>query len=175
MIRYPKKVRSKLEINQLKTTKSDKQRSLDSYFKVARQAEKEETGDIDKNAAAIIPAPNESVTEAAPALAYSENKPSTSSEILVPPIDYGGPVQFNKRSLSDEDRLKLFKTKWIPPSNSYIYPKNNKNRRYNKSWENDYSWLRYSPSQDGAYCSLCIAFQNHPSENPRYNEFVTIP
>ena len=25
------------------------------------------------------------------------------------------------------------------------------------------------------YCSLCIAFQDHPSENPRYNEFVTVP
>jgi hypothetical protein len=44
----------------------------------------------------------------------------------------------------------------------------------NKSWENEYSWLRYSPSQDCAYCSLYIAFQVHPSENPRYNEFVTV-
>ncbi|CAC5422445.1 unnamed protein product [Mytilus coruscus] len=105
----------------------------------------------------------------------SHPRDSTSSEILLSPIDYSDPVQFNKRSLSDEDRLKLLKTKWIPSSNSYIYPKNNQNRRYNKSWENHYSWLRYSPSQDGAYCSLCIAFQDHPSENPRYNEFVTIP
>ncbi|CAG2212940.1 unnamed protein product [Mytilus edulis] len=154
---------------------SNKQRSLDSYFKVARQAGNEETGDIDENSVAINPSPNESVIEAEPALACSENTPSTSSEILLSPIDYSDPVQFNKRSLSDEDRLKLLKTKWIPSSNSYIYPKNNQNRRYNKSWENDYSWLRYSPSQDGAYCSLCIAFQDHPSENPRYNEFVTIP
>lgn len=148
---------------------------MDSYFKVARQAGNEETGDIDENSVAINPSPNESVIEAEPALACSENTPSTSSEILLSPIDYSDPVQFNKRSLSDEDRLKLLKTKWIPSSNSYIYPKNNQNRRYNKSWENDYSWLRYSPSQDGAYCSLCIAFQDHPSENPRYNEFVTIP
>ncbi|CAG2234857.1 unnamed protein product [Mytilus edulis] len=148
--------------------------SANSYLNCSTSGN-EETGDIDEHSLAIHPAPNESVIEAEPALACSENTPSTSSEILLSPIDYSDPVQFNKRSLSDEDRLKLLKTKWIPSSNSYIYPKNNQNRRYNKSWENDYSWLRYSPSQDGAYCSLCIAFQDHPSENPRYNEFVTIP
>ncbi|VDI41133.1 Hypothetical predicted protein [Mytilus galloprovincialis] len=103
--------------------------------RVARQAGNEETGDIDENSVAINPSPNESVIEAEPALACSENTPSTSSEILLSPIDYSDPVQFNKRSLSDEDRLKLLKTKWIPSSNSYIYPKNNQNRRYNKSWE----------------------------------------
>ncbi|CAC5375237.1 unnamed protein product [Mytilus coruscus] len=70
-----------------KRPKSDKQRSLDSYFKVARQAENEETGDVNENSAAINPAPNESVTEAEPALAYSENKPSTSSEILDHPSE----------------------------------------------------------------------------------------
>ncbi|CAC5381162.1 unnamed protein product [Mytilus coruscus] len=90
-----------------KSQKSNKQRSLDSYFKVARQAENEETGDIDENSAAIDPTPNESVTEAEPALACSNNRPSTSSEILLSPIDYSDP--------------------------------------------------------------------DHPSENPRYNEFVTIP
>jgi hypothetical protein len=116
------------------------------------------------------------VTGVETALACSENEPATSSEILVSPIDNSDPIQFNKRPiLSDEDRLKLLKTKWVPPSNSYIFPKNNKNRRYNKSWENEYSWLRYSPSQDCSYCSLYIAFQVHPSENPRYNEFVTVP
>ncbi|VDI15040.1 Hypothetical predicted protein [Mytilus galloprovincialis] len=97
---------------------SNKQRSLDSYFKVARQAGNEETGDIDENSVAINPSPNESVIEAEPVLACSvcKNTPLTSSEILLSPIDYSDPVQFNKRSLSDEDLLKLLKTKWIPSS-----------------------------------------------------------
>ena len=116
-----------------------------------------------------------SVTGVETALACSENEPTTSSEISVSPIDDSDPIQFNKRSLSDEDRLKLLKTKWIPPSNSYIFPKNDHNRRYSKSWENEYSWLRYSPSQDGTHCSLCRAFQDHSSENPRHIEFVTVP
>jgi hypothetical protein len=30
-------------------------------------------------------------------------------------------------------------------------------------------------TQDGAHCSLCITFRDHPGENPRYNEFVTVP
>jgi hypothetical protein len=62
------------------------------------------------------------------ALACSENEPTTSSEISVSPIDNSDPIQFNKRSLSDEDRMKLLQTKWIPPSNSYIFPKNDQNR-----------------------------------------------
>jgi hypothetical protein len=115
------------------------------------------------------------VTGVETALVCSENEPTTSSEISASPIDNSDPIQFNKRSLSDEDRMKLLKTKWIPPSNSYIFPKNNQYRHYNKSWENEYSWLCCSPSQDGAYCSLCIAFQDHPSENPRYNKCVTVP
>jgi hypothetical protein len=61
-----------------------------------------------------------SVTGVETALACSENEPTTSSEISVSPIDNSDPIQFNKRSLSDEDRLKLLKTKWIPSSNSYI-------------------------------------------------------
>jgi hypothetical protein len=65
-----------------------------------------------------------SVTGVETALACSENEPTTSSEISVSPIDNSDPIQFNKRSLSDEDRLKLLQTKWIPPSNSYIFPKN---------------------------------------------------
>ena len=147
---------------------------MDSYFKVARQAENNETDYTHENTTDINPVPNVSVTGVETALACSKNEPATSSEISVSPIDNSDPIQFNKRPiLSDEDRLKLLKTKWVPPSNSYIFPKNNKNRRYNKSWENEYSWLRYSPSQDCAYCSLYIAFQVHPSENPRYNEFVT--
>ena len=142
---------------------------------MARQAENNETDDTHENTTDIDPVPNVSVTGVETALACSENEPTTSSEISVSPIDNSDPIQFNKRSLSDEDRLKLLKTKWIPSSNSYIFPKNNQNSRYNKSWENEYSWLRYSPSQDGAHCSLCITFRDHPGENPRYNEFVTVP
>ena len=158
-----------------KRPKSDKQRSLDSYFKVVRQAENNETNDTHENTTDIDPVPHVSVTGVETALACSENEPTTSSKISVSPIDNSDPIQFSKRSLSDDDRLKLLKTKWIPPSNSYTFPKNNQNRRYNKSWENEYSWLHYTPSQDGAYCSVCIAFQDHPSENPRYNEFGTVP
>jgi hypothetical protein len=53
------------------------------------------------------------VTGVETALVCSENEPTTSSEISASPIDNSDPIQFNKRSLSDEDRMKLLKTKWI--------------------------------------------------------------
>jgi hypothetical protein len=97
---------------------------LDSYFKVARQAENNETEDTHENTTDINPVPNLSVTGVETALTCNENERTTSSEISVSPIDDSDPIQFNKRSLSDEDRLKILKTKWIPPSDSYIFPKN---------------------------------------------------
>lgn len=90
-------------------------------------------------------------------------------------IDEIDPTNFNKRSLSDDDRIKLIKIKWNPPNSSYKFPKNHQGRRYNKSWESDYPWLRYSPALDGAFCSVCIAFQDNPGETQRYAEFVTEP
>ena len=86
---------------------------------MARQAEINETDDTHENTTDINPIPNVSVTGVETALACSENEPTTSSEISVSPIDNSNPFQFNKRYLSDEDRLKLLKTKWILPSNSY--------------------------------------------------------
>ncbi|CAG2185181.1 unnamed protein product [Mytilus edulis] len=101
---------------------SNKQRSLDSYFKVARQAGNEETGDIDENSVAINPSPNESVIEAEPALACSENTPSTSSEILLSPIDYNVIITLGKRNIalrgnwnkeiSEEDGNFMFFVNW---------------------------------------------------------------
>lgn len=45
-------------------------------------------------------------------------------------------------------------------------------RRYNPSWEQTFSWLRYSPKADGAFCAQCVVFG--PKSCPR-NEFINTP
>ena len=47
------------------------------------------------------------------------------------------------------------------PEDDYDYPLSEvgkKQRKFRPDWQRQYSWLAYSPSDDGAYCLQCIAF-----------------
>ena len=45
----------------------------------------------------------------------------------------------------------------IPPARAE-YPNNHQKRRYNPEWEVKFPWLRYSVTEDGAYCAYCFVF-----------------
>lgn len=81
------------------------------------------------------------------------------------------PGVMDRQSLNDYEKKCVLKDKWVPPVN-YSYPKNKMNRRYNPDWEKKYPWIRYSPSQDGIFCSACFCFSYHTQAYP---EFVIKP
>lgn len=63
----------------------------------------------------------------------------------------------SQEALSDSERKRVLETKWAPTKH-FVFPKNSQHRRYSHDWEDKYSWLRYSASCDGAYCSTCFCF-----------------
>lgn len=61
--------------------------------------------------------------------------------------------------LDDSEKYQILSNKWSPISsekNKYSFPITN-GRRYNLNWEEKFNWLRYSPSQDAAFCAHYIA------------------
>jgi len=63
-------------------------------------------------------------------------------------------------------KLQLLKDPWVPPKN-YAFPlsyEGKRNRKFNISWLEQFSWLAYSKVKEGAYCRHCVVFANrHPS------------
>lgn len=51
----------------------------------------------------------------------------------------------------------LLLNKWwtLPPG--FCFPKTG-GRKYNRAWESEYAWLRYSASKDAAFCVYCLLF-----------------
>ena len=42
----------------------------------------------------------------------------------------------------------------------FEFPVNSKKKRFKHHWLNDYKWLAYSESVDGAYCKMCVLFDS---------------
>lgn len=116
-------------------------------------------------------------------VAESQNTEKTPSLTHRPPILHDSvPVEENthgksldigllsRETLSDNERKKILEEKWKPPK-VFKFPKNKQNRRYSEDWEEKFTWLRYSPSQDAAYCAVCFVFSPEQC-NP---EFVNKP
>ena len=81
------------------------------------------------------------------------------------------PVSYLDRPLTDIDRTTLITNSWSPPP-GFKFPVTN-GRRYNSSWENDYSWLRYSKSKDAAFCAYCVLFNTAQPGRPSMEVFRT--
>lgn len=74
--------------------------------------------------------------------------------------------------LTDHDRRGILDNKWKPPT-GYPFPKNSQNRHYSITWEEKYTWLRYSPSVNGVFCAACVCFA--PPQTLKNQEFVSKP
>ncbi|KAJ8308416.1 hypothetical protein KUTeg_013290 [Tegillarca granosa] len=119
-----------------------------------------------------------SVAEVSPSTSYcpsdlphlaKDQSPSAPSNISKA-FQYIDPVEYKPGKLDDRQRRLLLCSK-REIKTTFQYPKNNQGRRFNKEWENQFEWLRYSESTDGAYCAYCIAFHFDPESHDR--EFVS--
>lgn len=76
------------------------------------------------------------------------------------PRDLG---KLHRNKLSDADIKAILKP--VDSKKGIQYPVNPQKRRYNPEWEDRFPWLRYSESEDGAYCSCCFTFANASTSN----------
>ena len=82
-----------------------------------------------------------------------------SAEPLALPNDI---YTFVGTSLTNAQKLAAYE-EHFKPDQKYRYPirmEYGKKRSFNHSWLDAYSWLAYSPSQDGAFCRNCVLFGN---------------
>ena len=59
-------------------------------------------------------------------------------------------------TLNDLQIKNLIRNAFVP-NESYSFPKTN-GRSFQLIWLKQFSWLSYSPSEDGAYCLSCVLF-----------------
>ena len=71
-------------------------------------------------------------------------------------VNYVGSAQ----SLNSAERLSALQDHF-KPDKRYSFPTRTeyrKQRSFTYCWLEQYDWLVYSPSQDGAYCKICVLF-----------------
>ncbi|XP_048727017.1 zinc finger MYM-type protein 1-like [Ostrea edulis] len=157
---------------------SFKQSKLGAYFS-KRTPEEDPQEPHDPSSSTDVPSqePTSDIDMQEPSRSSSENVPSTTkspSPSDNPQMNFThheDPIKFIDRNLTEYERQQLLEHKWVPDS-KFRYPVNEQGRRYNNSWEEKRPWLRYSLSNESAFCAYCIAFPVTVSEtNP---EFVKI-
>ncbi|XP_060085130.1 zinc finger MYM-type protein 5-like [Ylistrum balloti] len=103
----------------------------------------------------------------------SENKKTSLSEIMSSdtsqdnsqPSEYKPPYSdinvMSENELKDDSvRRSLLATKW-DTANKFNFPVRKiygRDRKFNHSWLNDHSWMRYSVSDDSVFCACCLLF-----------------
>ncbi|SMN01043.1 hypothetical protein SPONL_1736 [uncultured Candidatus Thioglobus sp.] len=77
---------------------------------------------------------------------------------------------YGSKNLSDHQKYQIL-TSRSPKSSTY--PLNEKRRRYQSKWADEFQLIRYSASVDGVFCTPCLIFNNSGNHN---NElFVKLP
>lgn len=65
-----------------------------------------------------------------------------------------------KEVLTDDEKLKLLKNTWIPPT-TFPFPElveGKQKRKFNHDWLKKYKWLAYSQMLGGGLCTQCVLF-----------------
>ena len=79
------------------------------------------------------------------------------------------------RNMNDSQKLQLIHNVF-KPNRSYPFPKSADGRSFLYSWLEDYSWLCYSPSLDGAFCLPCVLFGDQfPNKNTKIKKLFSEP
>lgn len=123
-------------------------------------------------------------------ISVGESLSSSSKIILLPSpvlpvVDYSsnsiskydvGSYKHKGKKCSDSDLLDLINNVFIP-DNDFVFPKDAKTKRsFCHSWLKRFSWLSYSPSEDGAYCLQCTLLQHMvPTSNKRATNLISTP
>ena len=103
---------------------------------------------------------------------YLINKSQTCNNIVVSYIFYflsltTGCIDVGKidrKHLSDEMKLTILEN--TTKLETGVYLLNAQKRRYNPKWETEFTWLRYLPSLDGAFCAYRFLFSCHKNGDP---------
>uniref|UniRef100_A0A667WQR9 TTF-type domain-containing protein n=1 Tax=Myripristis murdjan TaxID=586833 RepID=A0A667WQR9_9TELE len=80
--------------------------------------------------------------------------------------DLGHPYH---QPMTQQTTKSILQNKWNRAR--YKYPQSQFGKRllrYNVEWERQYPWLRYSPSEDAAYCCVCILFNKQKGSNATF-------
>ena len=105
--------------------------------------------------------------------AGTETKPATASPCAVPDL---GDCLETCVTATDIDKLHLLTKHWRP-TKDFIFPQTEfgkKKRRFSAEWAENYPWLVYSPSKDGAFCKFCMIFADSDTRK-RGSSLVTTP
>ncbi|XP_054263675.1 52 kDa repressor of the inhibitor of the protein kinase-like [Macrosteles quadrilineatus] len=84
---------------------------------------------------------------------------SGQNELRIPVRDFGLLLE-KKNAVTDYERYDWFHNHWTPPP-AFKFPvkrEGNKNRSFQTSWLNQYSWLVYSEELGGGLCKACVLF-----------------
>ena len=112
----------------------------------------------------------------------SNVKPVTSQEptpvplILRPEYMYDV-AYFRSKAVNavNESQLLELSEHVFKPDKSFVFPKTN-GRSFLHKWFEDYPWLCYSPSLDGAFCLSCVLFgDQYPDRNTRVKKLYIEP
>ena len=69
------------------------------------------------------------------------------------------PAKYKNKTLNEEEKYSLLNNKWVTQNHNYPQRKfGQRLLRYSNKWEDTYPWLRYSVSEDSAYCAICMSF-----------------
>lgn len=77
--------------------------------------------------------------------------------------------------LSDENKYRMLKNRWQPPKDFKFPASKPRNLKFKEHWMNQYAWLVYSQSNDGAYCNFCVFFTPEEVGGIKPNSLVSQP
>ena len=112
--------------------------------------------------------------------------PSTSTAIDQQECSGTTPIQTDfvnyvqeAHSLSNSEKLNALQDHF-KPDRLYAFPtqtEHGKQRAFRLEWLDEHKWLVYLPSQNGAYCKVCILFGSNTSDKnaSKLNKLVKSP
>lgn len=112
----------------------------------------------EKSRKVVINESNQPVPVEAQRANYSAPKPCSGQKIEA--AEHNDVGNFVGRMLSDGDRRRVLLNCWDPTS-SYGFPVEKigcQNRSFQIKWLDEFKWLAYSKSHEGAFCKWCVAF-----------------
>lgn len=94
--------------------------------------------------------------------AVIDSQPSTSGVVVTTVADQSDISSFRNKNkqLNDGDKIKILQG-LSAPQKKFEFPSTtfgNKSRKFQYDWLENYKWLIYSKSEDGAYCKYCFIF-----------------
>ena len=101
----------------------------------------------------------------------SNHASSPDTPVQIDFVDANDPVSFVGRRLTDDEKFSLLTSTLVLPKGYKIEAIGG--RRFQESWTEERPWLRYSVSEQKAFCLSCICFGNFDSSDPKLSPFVS--